>query len=96
MNQQAFQRIAYAGALDFAVEGQGQGHIRVRTLIHIQMANPHVMLQHGHGCRRAHGPHQGFAPAGDHHIDIFVQSAQFGDCGAIRHVQNLHGVRRKP
>lgn len=53
MHQQALKRVADAGALDFAVVGEAQGHAEIRPFIYIKVAHAHVVLEHGHGGGRA-------------------------------------------
>ena len=96
MHQQALKRVADAGALDFAVVGEAQGHAEIRPFIYIKVAHAHVVLEHGHGGGFAHGAHQRFPAPGDHDVHIFVKFAERGDGGAIRGFHDLRRILGQP
>ena len=96
MHQQAFKRVADAGALDFAVVGEPQGHAEIRPFIYIKVAHAHVVLEHGHGGGFADGAHQRFPAPRDHDVHIFVKFAERGDGGAIRGFHDLRRIFGQP
>ena len=92
VDQKGFRRAADAEPAHLRVQDDIDGHRKVRTLVHIDVANPLQMGKHRYPRLGLYAPHKPFAAAGDDHVNCSAEACQhFAHRLSVGHRHQLNG-----
>ena len=96
MHQERLNGVAGGGILGFGIQSHGNGHVDVHPLVHIEVANPIGVAQHGDAGVLLDGAHKGVGAAGHNQIHQLIQLEQGHDLLATGEQIQAVGVHGTP